>query len=748
MPGDERLVPAFKVAIDGADAGELNQAIIGIRVGDRLGTPSKAQLQLSDVGRKVTKSNKFKPGGTLDIQLGFGSQLSPVFKGEIVGLEVDLAVDKPARLLVIARDKQHRLHRGTKTETYKDVKDSDLATKIAQKHGLSPDVEDSGVVHPFVLQNNLPDYEFLALRATLCGYHFWVDDRKLYFKKSGPAQSATIKATWGESLQRFWQEVNLFDQVSTVDTHAFDPKQKKEIKGPAKKGDEVTMMGSQMTGAQMVKKWFGDIKHTFASAGVALAEMEALAKGEFNKRSARFITAQGRISGNPKVSSGAIVEIEKANKRLDGTYYVTEAQHLFYTDVGYSTEFTCLRYGIGKAAGPQHQKDKQAEKVAKILKQIQAKKDKDEKGKRKEAEKEQEKKLQDKKTEEEKGKTYWLEFTAVDKNGQRLPFVHYTIRYNDEWYKGLTDEKGHVRIDILPKEGAYEVWLNLGQFPDTEPRKIKELETLDFTVVEENGKPAGPQIGYTVTGPDGIKHKGKTDDKSHVVLTVPKGDYTVEIDFSDTPESREQARRKAVFTDKGAHPKDQAKATAALVEGKDKPPEKKEPREIKNAAWSQDRAAPGDKVKLKADAPGVGEGETVEFKVIDAKQKIWEMLKGTVKDRKVETEWTAPDVPELHKVPTDEDKGKPYVPPKFFFTASWQGKETDSRALALGLNLQWDAVDEKGKALSDDEYTLTCADGSVRQGKLAGGKLKEFAVPVGWVKLVLKGFGTVEFKNK
>src|SRR2546425_13152306 len=113
-----------------------------------------------------------------------------------------LTPDGPTRLIVAGVDKGHGFDRGTVTKTYKDVKDSDLARQIAQRHGLSADADDSKVVHDFVIQNNLSDYDFLMQRAALAGFRMYVDDKKLLFKKPKLGDAPAAKLTWREENGR------------------------------------------------------------------------------------------------------------------------------------------------------------------------------------------------------------------------------------------------------------------------------------------------------------------------------------------------------------------------------------------------------------------------------------------------------------------------------------------------------------------------------------------------------------------
>src|SRR5436309_13254025 len=126
---------------------------------------SRFWVHLSDVGRKWTKQQKFKPGTAVEIKLGYLGQLKSVCKGEVSNLEMVVTPDGPSRLVVAGIDKAHAFDRGTVTKTYKNVKDSDLATQIAQRYGLSADVDDSVVVHDFVIQNNLSASSRACARA-------------------------------------------------------------------------------------------------------------------------------------------------------------------------------------------------------------------------------------------------------------------------------------------------------------------------------------------------------------------------------------------------------------------------------------------------------------------------------------------------------------------------------------------------------------------------------------------------------
>src|SRR5437762_2120673 len=254
--------------------------------------------------------------------------------------------DGPSRLVVAGIDKGHAFDRGTVTKTYKNVKDSDLATQIAQRYGLSADTDDSKVVHDYVIQNNLSDYDFLMERAAIAGFRVYVDDKKLLFKKPKLGDPPAAKLEWREIIGRLVQEVNTFDQVSKITTSGWDPKQAKEMTDAGKGGDEYGKQGGTMTGAQLVKQMYGDIEEVLTVATGEKSLLEAVAKAEYNRRAGSFVHAEARVTGDPAIRAGSVVEVEKAGKRVDGQYYVVSTDHLFFVDTGYATEFRGKRYTI------------------------------------------------------------------------------------------------------------------------------------------------------------------------------------------------------------------------------------------------------------------------------------------------------------------------------------------------------------------------------------------------------------------
>src|SRR5205814_688652 len=75
-------------------------------------------------------------------------------------------------------------------------------------------------------------------------------------------------------------------------------------------------------------------------------------KAEYNRRAGTFVHAEARVTGDPAIRAGSVVEVAKAGKRVDGEYYVVSTDHVFFVDTGYATEFRAKRYTIKKGSSP------------------------------------------------------------------------------------------------------------------------------------------------------------------------------------------------------------------------------------------------------------------------------------------------------------------------------------------------------------------------------------------------------------
>ena len=178
------------IKIDGTPlADNLIPLVEQVSVDDYLHLPDMFVLTFRDIDHNVLSQAKLKIGSDVRIEATALGESRPglLIAGEVTSIEAEYG---PAgnRAVVRGYDPSHRLHRGRHTATFRKMKDSDIAKKLAGAAGLRiGTVDDTGQVFDHVSQANITDWEFLASRAQEIGFEVAVDDGKFHFRK--PTQS-------------------------------------------------------------------------------------------------------------------------------------------------------------------------------------------------------------------------------------------------------------------------------------------------------------------------------------------------------------------------------------------------------------------------------------------------------------------------------------------------------------------------------------------------------------------------------
>ena len=360
MADTQRLIPDCRVSVDGAKLETAEDAALA-KVSIDLNTDLFGQCTLvfHDPKLNLINGTKFASGVAVKVEIGFASKLQKVFEGEIVALEPMFRRDLPPALKVVCQESIHRLALSQMTRSFNDVDDKEIATKIAQEHGLTADAPAGTKEH--VLQSNVTDAVFLRRLAAKHGNFLRMEGKKLII---GPApKGADVAISPGDGLNKLKVKIKSQQQVSEISVHGWDKKTKQEIVGKAKPEGEAGE-GAKKFGGGKTLSFAG---HEKIPADVATAE--AIAKGRLKKIAEGFVTAQGQMIGDPRVIPGATLQIDKISTGVDGGYRIDEARHEF-SKHGYFIDFKCTR--ITKKTASSKAAQKAAQQAAQQNQQAQS----------------------------------------------------------------------------------------------------------------------------------------------------------------------------------------------------------------------------------------------------------------------------------------------------------------------------------------------------------------------------------------
>jgi len=290
-------------------------------------------------------SSEIAPGNKVEVQLGYRGELSTMIIGEITALAANFPSDAAPQIRIQGFDRLHHLRRGRHTRVFREIKDSQIAEQIAGDMGLTPDVEDTEVVHDYVLQNNLSDVDFLLERAHRIRYELQVQDDRLIFRSTANHQGSSETLEYMIDIKSFSVRLSTLAQVSELTVRGWNPSSKEAILGTARSGDETTLMEGNSSAASLSQNaGFGEPSQVIVDVPVySQAEAEQIAKARFNDISLELLRGEAEVVGRPNLRAGTTVELRGLGQRLSGLYYVSKAEHVYTPTVGYITRIDVQR---------------------------------------------------------------------------------------------------------------------------------------------------------------------------------------------------------------------------------------------------------------------------------------------------------------------------------------------------------------------------------------------------------------------
>jgi Bacteriophage probable baseplate hub protein len=293
---------------------------------------------------KWVDAEEFSPGNRIEIQSGYRGKLTSILAGEITALKVSYNCDQAALIHVQGFDRLHRLRRGKKTRAFNEIKDSQLAERIAGELGLTPAVQDTGIVHPYLLQNNMSDIDFLLMRARRIRYEVLIVGNELVFREAGNNLGETLSLEYQKDLKWFQPRLSTAELASELTVRGWNPATKEPILGVGRPGHETTRMGGKQIGPALVDATFGNTTEVFVEVPIASqAEADQMAKAMFNDMALRLITGDGEAVGNTTLKAGTTIRLNGLGSRFSGIYYVRRAEHRIGPKIGYVTKFNVVR---------------------------------------------------------------------------------------------------------------------------------------------------------------------------------------------------------------------------------------------------------------------------------------------------------------------------------------------------------------------------------------------------------------------
>jgi len=342
-----------KIILAGREDIDLSQALLRMSVRENVQGLYRADLRFGNWGPK-NNSIGFLYFDRKKIDFGKAVQVKLendlLFDGRVSAIEADFGEGKSPELSILLEDRLQDLRMTRRTRTFTDVSDADVVRRVANGHSLQATIDLTGPTHKTLAQVNQSDLAFIRERARAVDGEIWIDGQKLFAKKRSSRTGTPMKLKYGAELREFCALADLAHQRTAVTVGGWDVGGKRAIKEKADEAAIRSEIGSDSSGAKVLRDAFGERKEAVAHT-VPLTSDEARAHAEawFRTISRRFLVGRGLAQPNGKLRVGAWIELDGLGSLFNGKYYLAEVQHVFDGSCGLRSEFVAERPGLGRA---------------------------------------------------------------------------------------------------------------------------------------------------------------------------------------------------------------------------------------------------------------------------------------------------------------------------------------------------------------------------------------------------------------
>jgi phage protein D len=272
-----------------------------------------------------------------------------IFSGKITGMEGQFPDGRPPEITVLAEDSFQDMRMTRRTRTFEDVGDADVMQRIAGDYGLTPQIDVQGPTYKVLAQTNQSDLAFLRERARAVDAELWIDGAALHAQSHPNRNLSTVKISQGGQLRAFSVSADLASQSSSATCNGWDVGGKSALQHEATDSILSGELNGGRSGASVLKSAFGDRKQALAhTVPLNSAEAQSMAEAFFKRAARRFVVGHGIAQTDDPLRVGMYVDLDGLGPLFNGKYYVAEARHLFDGRLGFRTEFTGERPGLGQ----------------------------------------------------------------------------------------------------------------------------------------------------------------------------------------------------------------------------------------------------------------------------------------------------------------------------------------------------------------------------------------------------------------
>lgn len=273
---------------------------------------------------ELSSGDDFIPGNEIQINVGYNSDESQIYKGIIV--KHNIKIRNGATFLTLeCKDELVKTTIGRKSRYYTELSDSDVFEQILDEYGIEHDIEPTDYEHPELVQYNSSDWDFIVSRAQANGKLCFVNDGIISIKAPTLDQEEAETVSYGSTMYDFDAEMDARNQFNTVTSYSWNKDDQELIETEAE-NPNVSLNGNISSSdlADVIGLDNLELRH-----GGDLNDLELQNWADATLLYQQLAKTRGRIKfqGIPQVIPDTILLLEGLGDRFNGPAYITGVRH-------------------------------------------------------------------------------------------------------------------------------------------------------------------------------------------------------------------------------------------------------------------------------------------------------------------------------------------------------------------------------------------------------------------------------------
>jgi len=348
--------PVFTV--DGEDRGELARDLVRLECSESIDGLKTLRARFVAIGPQSGETQQsllYMDGRILDFGREIKVAIGPlqgqrtIFEGYISALELSFEEGEEPEVCLYAEDKLMDLRMTRRMKTYEEMSDADIASAIAEEHGLTAEVDVSGPTYDRIQQFNMSDLAFLRERARLLQADVWTLGDRLFFKTRDRRPGPAMTLVRGNDIIAVTACADIAHQRTQVRVSGYDAQSREIIDETAGEEAISAEIAGGRSGISILNNAFGErVSHRVREVPLEASEAADWARAEMLRRARGFVQISAVTSGHPDLIVGTQLTLERMGPVFSGDgYYVTRVEHSYDLGKGHRTQFTAERAAVG-----------------------------------------------------------------------------------------------------------------------------------------------------------------------------------------------------------------------------------------------------------------------------------------------------------------------------------------------------------------------------------------------------------------